>query len=114
MHISCTRNAQSSNDADISFRKSTVSDYWIFMNPTPSAQNVNIVGVDNNFEKPIDYKISAYPNPFNLSTTIRFTLPTVINSGNHKVKLIIYDALGREIETLVNSKLKSGSHEIMF
>ncbi|MBU2579335.1 T9SS type A sorting domain-containing protein [Patescibacteria group bacterium] len=84
------------------------------MNPTPSAQNVNIVGVDNNFEKPIDYKISAYPNPFNLSTTIRFTLPTVINSGNHKVKLIIYDALGREIETLVNSKLKSGSHEIMF
>ncbi|MFH1525244.1 MAG: T9SS type A sorting domain-containing protein, partial [Bacteroidota bacterium] len=37
-----------------------------------------------------------------------------INSGNHKVKLIIYDALGREIETLVNSKLKSGSHEIMF
>ncbi|MFH1525650.1 MAG: CotH kinase family protein, partial [Bacteroidota bacterium] len=101
-------------ESDISFGRNIDNGSWIFMNPTPSAQNVNIVGVDNNFEKPIDYKISAYPNPFNLSTTIRFTLPTVINSGNHKVKLIIYDALGREIETLVNSKLKSGSHEIMF
>jgi photosystem II stability/assembly factor-like uncharacterized protein len=48
-----------------------------------------------------------YPNPFNPNTTINFQLPL----GNH-VKLIIYDVLGNEIESLVNEYLKAGSYKI--
>ena len=46
-----------------------------------------------------------YPNPFNPTTNIKFDLP---KSGF--VKLTIYDALGREVTTLVNSEMKAGSY----
>ncbi len=48
-----------------------------------------------------------YPNPFNPTTNIKFALP---NSGH--VKLTIYDALGREVETLINSELVAGTHNV--
>ncbi len=47
-----------------------------------------------------------YPNPFNPVTKIRFSLP--INSF---AKLIVYDMLGRELETLINEQLKAGTYE---
>lgn len=46
-----------------------------------------------------------YPNPFNPATNIKFDLP---KSGF--VKLTIYDALGREVTTLINSEMKAGSY----
>jgi len=48
-----------------------------------------------------------YPNPFNPVTKIRFDLPK-----NTYTKLIIYDMLGREIETIVNEQLVAGSYEV--
>ena len=50
-----------------------------------------------------------YPNPFNPITNIRFDIP----HSSH-IKLIIYDALGREVATLVNEKLSAGSYEFKF
>jgi len=47
-----------------------------------------------------------YPNPFNPSTKIRFEVPK-----STFTKLIIYDALGRELETLVNEHLSAGVYE---
>ncbi len=44
-----------------------------------------------------------YPNPFNPSTTIGFTLQV---SGSTTLK--IYDAIGREVATLVNENLEAG------
>lgn len=49
----------------------------------------------------------AYPNPFNPSTTIRFTIP---EAG--EVRLAVYDILGRHIATLLSGRVESGSHEI--
>jgi hypothetical protein len=49
--------------------------------------------------------LQNYPNPFNPTTYIKFDLPQ-----QSYVKLIIYDMLGREIETLVNEKLNAGSY----
>jgi hypothetical protein len=48
-----------------------------------------------------------YPNPFNPSTRVRFDLA---ESG--PVRLVVVDASGRTIRTLVNGILASGFHEI--
>ncbi len=47
-----------------------------------------------------------YPNPFNPVTNIKFQIPKT-----SFVKLIVYDILGREVETLVNEQLKPGAYE---
>jgi len=52
---------------------------------------------------------SNFPNPFNPSTTIQFRVPS---SGF--VSLKVYDALGREVATLVNGRENAGSHTVMF
>ena len=53
--------------------------------------------------------ITAYPNPFNFSTALRYQLQ---NAGF--VKLSIYDIAGREVASLVNGHQSSGYHEIAF
>jgi hypothetical protein len=50
-----------------------------------------------------------YPNPFNSSTTIEFDIPERTN-----VKLIIYDILGREVETLIDKELEPGKYKVNF
>ncbi len=58
----------------------------------------------------ISYKLNQnYPNPFNPETVISYQLKT---KGN--VKLIVYDILGREIQILVNSFQRVGTHSTLF
>ena len=47
------------------------------------------------------------PNPFNPSTTIRFTLDTA-----RYVDLRAYDIAGREVERLVERRMEAGSHAV--
>lgn len=53
--------------------------------------------------------LENYPNPFNPSTTIRYQLP---KPGMVSVK--VYDVLGQEVATLVNSYQESGTHTVNF
>ena len=55
------------------------------------------------------YLFQNYPNPFNPSTMIKYKIP---ESGLVTIK--VYDALGREIATLVNEEKPVGSYEIKF
>ncbi len=56
------------------------------------------------------YLSQNYPNPFNPSTTIQFGL-----NKQTEVSLKIYDILGREIASLINSEVKSaGTYEVTF
>ena len=50
-----------------------------------------------------------FPNPFNPTTTIRYTLPT-----SSKVKLTIYDIHGKEVATLVNEEQSAGWKEVQW
>lgn len=50
-----------------------------------------------------------YPNPFNPNTTIKFTLP---ESGF--VNLTVYNSLGKEVKSLVNENINSGSYSVDF
>jgi len=56
-----------------------------------------------------------YPNPFNPTTTIKYSIPVVdVNLASTNVKLIIYDVLGKEIQTLVNQKQQMGEYSVTF
>ena len=48
-------------------------------------------------------------NPFSNQTTFQYTLPQPAY-----IRLIIYDVLGREIDTLVDQPLPSGRHTTPF
>jgi hypothetical protein len=59
---------------------------------------------------PASFKLySNYPNPFNPTTNIRFELPT-----EARVKLTVYDIVGREVAQLVNNQKPAGKHEVLF
>ena len=56
---------------------------------------------------PVEFSLSQnYPNPFNPTTTIKFGIPQTTN-----VTLKIYDAIGSEIETLIDEKLEPGYYK---
>ena len=50
-----------------------------------------------------------YPNPFNPTTMISFTI-----QADQFVTLKVFNALGEEVRTLVNSNLAKGTHNISF
>lgn len=54
------------------------------------------------------YSLSQnYPNPFNPATVINFTLPEQSN-----VKVIVYDALGNQIDVIADGVKSAGSHSV--
>jgi len=62
------------------------------------------------FEETILAKFSLeqnYPNPFNPSTRIQYKV-----SSNSQVSLVVYDLLGKEIQTLVNEEKPTGAYEV--
>lgn len=66
------------------------------------------VSVSNQNEIVKNYELKQnYPNPFNPTTTIEYSL-----NKNSDVKIIIYDILGKEVNTLVNQKQVSGTYKL--
>ncbi|MDQ3020308.1 MAG: T9SS type A sorting domain-containing protein [Bacteroidota bacterium] len=66
-------------------------------------------------EVPSSFQLQQnYPNPFNPVTKIKFDVPSNVKRQTSDVRLVIYDALGKEVVTLINEKLTSGSYEIDF
>jgi flagellar hook assembly protein FlgD len=66
-------------------------------------------GVENEFI-PVSHNLfQNYPNPFNPSTIISYSIPNV-----SFVSLKIYDILGREVITLVNSEQNIGIHNVQW
>lgn len=55
------------------------------------------------------YLAQNYPNPFNPVTVISYS----INTSSH-VSLKVYNALGKEVSTLVNSKQNAGIYSVRF
>jgi hypothetical protein len=74
------------------------------------------VSVDDDFYNPQEFKLyNNYPNPFNPTTKIRYSIPvSAMNdfSGGAAVIVKIFDILGNEVTTLVNEVQKAGEYEI--
>ena len=75
---------------------------YVQNNPTGVKQTADAV--------PAEFKLEQnYPNPFNPTTNISYS---ILNTA--KVTLKIYDVLGREIKTLVNSEQRPGRYNVTF
>jgi hypothetical protein len=81
---------------------------------------VNVTGMVNNtavamqtldmVTLPTDYALGQnFPNPFNPSTQIKFSLPVAQN-----VTLEVYNITGQKVATLVNRSMNAGEHIISF
>ncbi|MBZ0201118.1 MAG: choice-of-anchor D domain-containing protein [Ignavibacteriaceae bacterium] len=73
--------------------------------------DVVIVGENTNAHLlPTEFELQQnYPNPFNPVTSISYTIPAQL-----KVKLTVYDILGRAVKTLVNDVKDRGRYEIQW
>jgi hypothetical protein len=72
----------------------------------PLAELLLSLGVGDRSGTPSGFALGPnYPNPFNPSTRITYTVPE-----DGFVRLIVYDALGREIERLVDGRMPAGTH----
>ncbi|MGH8004107.1 MAG: FlgD immunoglobulin-like domain containing protein, partial [Limisphaerales bacterium] len=65
-----------------------------------SAYTVNVDGVE---------LLANYPNPFNASTNLRYSLPQDVH-----VRLDIYNMLGQRVHTLVNEFQSAGEHSVLW
>ncbi len=84
---------------------SSVSDYSNIDSVNTNPSDINEKNLNN-----LDFRLfQNYPNPFNPETKIKFSLK---KAG--KIKLSIYDILGKKISTLIDGYLTSGLHSINF
>ncbi|MBK9099333.1 MAG: T9SS type A sorting domain-containing protein [bacterium] len=70
---------------------------------------------------PVEYSLEQnYPNPFNPTTSIRFSIPSVIairqlpEKQSQLVTLKVYDILGNELALLVNEEKPEGIYRVEF
>jgi len=78
-------------------------DYWVFkLNTEPNDID------DQNHALPFSFSLAQnYPNPFNAQTVIAYTLPE-----KTLVSVDIYDLLGRQIVSLIESEQPAGYHQV--
>lgn len=68
---------------------------------------LNFVGVDERNKDMTE--INCFPNPFNESIKIEIKL-----MNTSEINISVYDKLGKEIESIINGKLKNGKHQFIW
>ncbi|NLA21589.1 MAG: T9SS type A sorting domain-containing protein [Candidatus Marinimicrobia bacterium] len=68
------------------------------------------IEVEKNASIPTEFALKAnYPNPFNASTVIEFSLPKTTN-----IKIDVYNLAGQLVETLVRGRQSAGNYKIFW
>ncbi len=94
-----------------------------FYNPPPDTCSIHIlfndgtgnfvedpqVGVEPQYQPISEITLSVYPNPFNISTIIKFSIKEI-----GFIELKIYDIKGRLIKRVINQKMKGGEHNVIW
>ena len=84
--------------------------------------NADVLGTEENKNAlPSKFNLSQnYPNPFNPTTTIAYSIPSVVSRSETtkqsavNVILTVYNILGQKIATLVNTKQTPGKYTVLF
>jgi hypothetical protein len=65
---------------------------------------------ENTTEQPFAFELKPnYPNPFNPTTTISFSIPTT-----SAVRLEVFSILGQPVTVLVDKMMTRGTHSVSF
>ncbi|MBK7981260.1 MAG: T9SS type A sorting domain-containing protein [Ignavibacteriae bacterium] len=97
----------SNNIFDISVDKN--NNLWIATDKGVSFFNNVILSTKKLIPRIVELSMTNFPNPFNPSTIIEYTIPRT-----SKVRLEVYDNLGKLIEVLVDKKLNPGNYRTQF
>jgi len=74
-----------------------------------------IVSVKEDKELPSGYVLyQNFPNPFNPTTKIKYSISDVGASLMKPLRLTVYDILGNEVAILVNGQKPAGEYEVEF
>ncbi|MCK4966395.1 T9SS type A sorting domain-containing protein, partial [bacterium] len=86
-------------------------DYYYRLRQTDYSGDYTYSGIIKiTIKPPGDYELfPAYPNPFNPTATIEYSLKEV-----GFVKLAVYNTLGQEVAGLVNDNMAAGKHKVLF
>ena len=84
---------------------------------TPGEPNLDVLVANELYENPLNntdqpYQTQLgnnYPNPFNPTTKISFSLEKA-----SKVRLTIYEILGRAVQVIIDEYRSTGTHEVRF
>ncbi|HLF15094.1 MAG TPA: T9SS type A sorting domain-containing protein [Bacteroidota bacterium] len=77
--------------------------------PSPPDESVDISG-GTDLEMPAAYNlVQNYPNPFNPATVIEYELP-----GESRVRIAVFDVLGRELAVLTDGIEAGGNRSVSF
>lgn len=72
--------------------------------------NVTVTGIgDANFSPEVFQLHQNFPNPFNPTTTIQFSIPK-----SARTILTVYDILGRTVSTVIDQEMNTGRHSIQW
>jgi len=75
----------------------------------PISITIEQVSVEK-YELPlVSYHLSNYPNPFNPTTTISFSIPE-----ESKIELSVYNIKGQKIKSLLNDQIAAGEHSTVW
>lgn len=82
-----------------------------YYGPAPdmgAIENTDPTGIKNPENEPLTYKLSQnYPNPFNPLTTITYSI-----KNQSKVKILIYNVLGKVVTTLIDKRQQPGQYQV--
>ena len=73
---------------------------------------INVAGTATlmeTLEEAASFELHNFPNPSNSTTTIAYSLPTAM-----PVRVTVYNALGQEVQRLVDARQEAGRHEVVF
>ena len=78
----------------------------VFGRPGATVPEENVTDVNTNIKS---YSISNYPNPFNPTTKINFSIP-----ADSYVKVVVYNSVGQIVNTIVNEFKTTGAYSVDF
>ena len=112
-------NCSSAHSQPLNANRKAYAAWWLWAE-LAGWNGITTIEKNNSLKTKFDL-LQNYPNPFNPTTTIKYTIPTPLNSpfakgGNtgESVTLKVYNILGKVVTTLVNKQQSAGTYQVIF